>query len=113
MSVKLILQVFLLVALIPLLFGCSGQSFESQIKQDIKTKMATGICDSIPKGAKISNIEIGEIVDIGMQGMTDVSIAFDYEFQGETKHHSSAMLYLKSGNTYKLASLGGCEFEME
>ncbi len=27
------------------------------------------------------------------------------------KHHSSAMLYIKSGSSYKLAALGGCEYE--
>jgi hypothetical protein len=96
-----------------LLFGCSTPSFEDQIKNDIMSKMATGICDSIPKGAVISNIKVGEIVDIGLDGMTDVSIEFDFEKDGITKHHSSAMLYLKKGNTYKLGALGACDWEMK
>lgn len=102
-----------LAALAILLYSCGGQTFEEQIKSDITGKMATGICDSIPQGAIISNIKVGEIVDIGMQGMTDVSIEFDYEKNGVTKHHSSAMLYLKKGSRYKLAALGGCEFDMK
>ena len=95
------------------LFGCNSISFEDQIKNDITSKMTTGICDSIPKGAVISNIQVGEIVDIGLEGMTDVSIEFDYEHNGEQKHHSAAMLYIKSGSSYKLAALGGCEYEMQ
>lgn len=93
------------------LLYCSGQSFEDQIKNDVSTKMPSGICDSIPEGSAISNIKVGEIVDIGLQGMTDVSIEFDYESDGVKKHHSSAMLYIKNGSSYKLAALGGCEYE--
>lgn len=102
-----------LFATVMCLQSCSSPSFEDQIRNDITSKMATGICDSIPKGAVISNIKIGEIVDIGIDGMTDVSIEFDYEANGTTKHHTSAMLYLKQGNTYKLGVLGGCEYEMK
>ena len=100
--------------LIALLFqGCSSPSFEDQIKNDITSKMGTGICDSIPGGSVISNIKVGEIVDIGMDGMTDVSIEFDYEKDGITKHHTGAMLYLKKGSSYKLGALGGCDWEMK
>jgi hypothetical protein len=41
------------------------------------------------------------------------TIEFDFEKDGITKHHSSAMLYLKQGNTYKLGALGACDWEME
>ena len=94
--------------------ACSGGSFEDQIRNDIKTKMPSGICDKIPAGSDISNIVVGEIVDIGLEGMTDVSIEFDFTHAGKTEHHSSAMLYIKSGSNYKLASLGGnCDFKMQ
>ena len=76
-------------------------------------KLPSGICDSIPKGAIISNIVVGEIVDIGLQGMTDVSYELDYESSGVKKHHKSALLYIKRGSNYKLASMGGCEYEMK
>lgn len=108
---KFYLSNILLMSLI--LLACSGQSFEDQIKNDLLIKLPSGICDSIPKGANISNIVIGEIVDIGMQGMTDVSYELDYESNGTTKHHKSAMLYIKRGSSYTLASLGGCEYEMK
>ncbi|MCI4651178.1 hypothetical protein [Phaeodactylibacter sp.] len=106
----------LLIGFLSVIIGfcaCSSPSFEDQIRNDILSKMASGICDSIPEGSTISNIQIGEIVDIGMQGMTDVSISFDYEHKGDRKHHESAMLYLKRGRSYTLAALGGCEYEME
>lgn len=96
-----------------LLIACSSQSFEDQIKNDLSTKLPSGICDSIPKGAIITNITIGDIVDIGLQGMTDVSYELDYEANGINKHHKSALLYIKTGSNYKLASIGGCEYEMK
>jgi len=111
MNLKSIFKLMSFAIVATSFFAC-GPSFEEQIKGDITYKMATGICDSIPKGSIISNIEIGEIVDIGLDGMTDVSIEFDYEFKGNTKHHSSAMLYIKNGSSYKLAALGACEYEM-
>lgn len=95
------------------LFQCEGTSFNDQIIGDVTSKMATGICDSIPRGSTITNVLVGEIVDIGLQGMTDVSIEFDYETNGNKKHHSSALLYIKKGSSYKLAAIGGCEFEMK
>ncbi len=94
-------------------FACNSQSFEDQIKGDLNAKLPTGICDSIPKGSTISNIVVGEIVDIGMHGMTDVTYELDFESNGVTKHHKSALLYLKKGSRYTLASMGGCEYEMK
>jgi len=102
----LILSVFLLIS-------CSNQSFEDQIKKDLTTKIPSGICDSIPKGATITNIIVGDIVDIGLQGMTDVSYELDYNSNGVIKHHKSALLYIKRGSRYTLASMGGCEYEMK
>jgi len=45
--------------------------------------------------------------------MTDVTYELDYESNGVKKHHKSALLYIKRGSSYKLASMGGCEFEMK
>lgn len=95
-----------------LLFACSSQSFEDQIKSDLTTKLPSGICDSIPKGSTITNIALGEIVDIG-KDMTDVSYELDYEYKGVEKKLKSAMLYIKEGSRYKLAVLGGCDYEMK
>lgn len=108
-------QLIILTGVIVLfLISCGPKiSFEDQIKDDLSTKLPTGICDSIPLGATISNIVVGEIVDIGLQGMTDVSYELDYESNGSKKHHTSALLYIRSGSTYKLASMGGCEYEMK
>ncbi|HZV68607.1 MAG TPA: hypothetical protein VFG10_03655 [Saprospiraceae bacterium] len=87
-------------------------TFEDQIMNDIKTKIPSGICKEFPKGTILSNIKIGEIVDIGLNGMTDVSYEFDYEINNEKKHKVSALLYIKTGNTYALGSMGPeCDFE--
>lgn len=103
-----------ILALVLLLTACQNKvSFEEQIVNDLKTKVPTGICDSIPQGAVISNIVVGEVVDIGVQGMTDVSYELDYEVDGVKKHHKAALLYLKNGSNYKLAAMGGCEFQLK
>ncbi len=89
------------------LMGCSpGMTFEEQIINDLSTKLPTGTCDGYPKGTKISNIKVGEIVDIGMDGMTDVSYTLTYEINGVKKDTSSAMLYIKRGSKYVLAVMG-------
>jgi hypothetical protein len=93
--------------------SCNSQNFQDQIKNDLTSKLPSGICDSIPKGSTITNLKIGEIVDIGMDGMTDVSYELDFEYNGVKKHRKSAMLYIKNGNKYKLASLGDCKYEMK
>ena len=65
----LIMSIILLFHLI----GCSsGMTFEEQIINDLSTKLPSGTCDGYPKGTKISNIKIGEIVDIGMDGIVDL-----------------------------------------
>jgi len=90
-----------------LMIGCSsGMTFEEQIKNDLSTKLPTGTCDGYPKGTIISNIKLGEIVDIGLNGMTDVSYSLTFEIDGVKKDTSSAMLYLKRGSKYKLAVMG-------
>ncbi len=92
---------------IGLLLACSsGMTFEEQIVNDLSTKLPSGTCDGYPKGTIISNIEVGEIVDIGLDGMTDVSYTLTYEINGVKKDTSSAMLYLKRGSKYKLAVMG-------
>jgi hypothetical protein len=87
-----------------------SMTFEEQITNDITTKITAGKCKEFPAGTKVTNVKVGEIVDIGMEGMTDVSYEFDYEVNGEVKHQESAMLYIKNGSRYKLASMGSdCE----
>lgn len=81
-------------------------TFEEQIIKDITTNISKGKCKEFPAGTKISNVKVGEIVDIGMEGMTDVSYEFDYEINGEKNHKESAMLYIKKGSRYTLASMG-------
>jgi hypothetical protein len=94
------------------LMGCtSGMTFEEQIINDLATKLPSGTCDGYPKGTKISNIKVGEIVDIGIDGMTDVSYELTYEIDGVKRDTSSAMLYLKIGSTYKLAVMG-CDSDL-
>ena len=96
-----------------MLVGCSGVSFEEQIVADINKHIPSGICVEFPAGTQISNISVGEIVDIGLDGMTDVSYEYDYEINGQKGHKESAMLYIKRGSRYTLASLGGdCDYEM-
>lgn len=92
--------------------GCSGgMTFEEQIINDLSTKLPSGKCDGYPKGTIISNIKINEIVDIGLDGMTDVSYSLTYEIDGVKKDTSSAMLYLKRGSKYKLAVMG-CDSDL-
>jgi len=90
-----------------ILAGCSaGMTFEEQIINDLSTKLPSGTCDGYPKGTIISDIKVGKIVDIGLDGMTDVSYSLTYEIDGVKKDTSSAMLYLKHGSSYKLAIMG-------
>lgn len=100
----------LLIILIISLFyftGCSPSiTFEEQIINDLSTKLPSGTCDGYPKGTKISNVKVGEIVDIGIDGMTDVSYTLTYEINGVKKDTTSAMLYLKRGSSYVLAVMG-------
>ncbi len=106
-------KLFIILPLFILFAGCSGVSFEEQIVADINKHIPSGICEKFPAGTKISNVQVGEIVDIGLQGMTDVSYEFDYEINGEKGHEEGAMLYIKKGNRYTLASLGGdCDYEI-
>lgn len=94
------------------LVGCSsGMTFEEQIINDLSTKLPSGTCDGYPKGTIISNIKVGEIVDIGLDGMTDVSYELTYEINGVKKDTSSAMLYLKRGSKYILAVMG-CDSDL-
>jgi len=87
--------------------GCSsGMTFEEQIINDLSTKLPSGTCDGYPKGTIISNVIVGKIVDIGIDGMTDVSYQLTYENNGVKKDTSGAMLYLKRGSKYKLAVMG-------
>ena len=87
--------------------GCSpGMTFEEQIINDLSTKLPSGTCEGYPKGTIISNIKVGNIVDIGIDGMTDVSYELEYEIDGVKKDTSSAMLYLKTGSKYVLAVMG-------
>jgi len=51
-----------------------------------------------------TSADLGEA--LGMEGMTDVSYEFDYEINGEKNHKESAMLYIKKGSRYTLASMG-------
>jgi len=94
------------VTLFALLSCGESISFEEQIINDITTNIAAGKCKEYPTGTIVSNIKIGEIVDIGMEGMTDVSYEFDYEINEQKKHKESAMLYIKKGSRYSLASMG-------
>ncbi|MEM1214895.1 MAG: hypothetical protein AAGJ82_04380 [Bacteroidota bacterium] len=106
---------YLTLALVLLgLSSCGSASFEDQIRNDIAARIPTGICPEFPKGTVVSNIQVGEIVDIGLGGMTDVSYEFDYDINGKKGHKSSALLYIKEGSSYKLASMGGdCNYEMK
>lgn len=104
----------ILLLFIASIYACgSGNTFKDQIIEDVSSKMGTGICDSIPMASNITNVVVGEIVDIGGTGMTDVTIEFDYENNGDRKHHKGAILYIKEGSRYKLAALGGCEYDMK
>lgn len=103
---------FILLALSLYCLACSsGMTFEEQIINDLSTKLPSGTCDNYPKGTIITNVRVGEIVDIGLDGMTDVSYSLTYEFNGVKKDTSSAMLYLKRGSKYKLAVMG-CDSDM-
>lgn len=107
-------QLFPLFACLFLVACGGGTSFNDQIVNDLKVTLPASQCEWLPQGATVTKVEVGEIVDIGLDGMTDVSYELDYEVAGETQHHTGAMLYLKRGNRYTLASLGGdCKFEMK
>lgn len=91
--------------------GCgSDVSFPDQIKNDVVSKMGTGICDSIPAGSVIKNVVVGEITPIERTPLIDVAIEYDFECNNETTHKSGAVLYSKQGSTYYLEALGGCEY---
>ena len=107
--------ILLLFTVIIIVSSCETQSFHDQIINDIESKIPSGICPEFPKETKLSNIEIGEIVHIGLEGMTDVSFEFDYKIEGETiKHRKSVLLYMRKGNKYTLAEIGiNCDFKKE
>lgn len=86
-------------------------TLKEQIINDLATKLPTGTCENFPKGTIISNIVVGEIVEIGIGGMTDVSYELDYEIEGVKKHKKGAMLYLKEKSEYKLAVMG-CDSDL-
>lgn len=92
------------------LTACTAPDFSEQVTYDVSNHLNTGICDDIPQGASISNIEIGDISPIPDMSMVDVSVAFDYQHGGAVKRHSTALLYLETGQTYRLAAIGGCEY---
>ena len=83
-----------------------SMTFEEQIENDISTYISNGNCKEFPKGTEVLNIKVGDIVDIGLDGMTDVSYSFDYEVNGQIKHKESAMLYINNSGNYRLASMG-------
>jgi hypothetical protein len=93
-----------------IVYSCGKKTFNEQIKEDVISKMGTGICDSIPSNSIISDVIIGEIVPIGNTGLTDVSIEFDYTVNNIKKHKKDALLYSKSGDVYTLEKIGGCEY---
>lgn len=102
------------IASLALWIACSGAGgFEGQIIKDVTSKMGTGICDSIPAGSVIKNVQVGEIVPIGETGLIDVTIEFDFENSGQTRHYEGALLYSKAGSRYFLEALGGCDYERE
>ena len=89
------------------IIGCGpSMTFEEQIINDLSTKLPSGTCDGYPKGTIISNIKVGEIVDIGIDGMTDVTYSLTYEIDGVKRDTTRAMLYLKRGSKYNLAVMG-------
>ncbi|MFT7120074.1 MAG: hypothetical protein ACJAZ9_000244 [Neolewinella sp.] len=105
---------FLPAVALLLLASCQSVSFEDQITNDLQVTLPASHCKWLPAGAKITNVKVGKIVDIGLDGMTDVSYELDYEVKGEATHYSGAMLYIKSGGRYTLASLGGdCDERMK
>ncbi len=102
----------IMLVITSLLLACSSSmTFEEQIINDLATKLPSGTCDNYPKGTIISNIKVGEIIDIGLDGMTDVSYSLTYEINGIKKDTSSAMLYLKRGSQYHLAVMG-CDSDL-
>lgn len=109
---KRTLKLLTLGLIASLSYSCGEtKTFEQQITDDVVSKMGTGICDSIPNGANITNVKIGEIVPIGETGLIDVSLEFDYEINQKTTHKKEAVLYSKAGNSYRLEALGGCDYE--
>lgn len=96
------------------LSACHPQSaFEKQIIEDARTKIGTGICDSIPAGTFIVNVEVGDIVSIGTTGLIDVAIEYDTEKDGVKGHRSGGLLYSKEGEHYFLEAISGCQFSRD
>lgn len=86
------------------------RTFNEQINDDVLAKMGHVPCDSVPLDATVSNVTVGEIVPIGDTGLIDVTIEFDYQVDNRKLHKKDALLYSKSGNTYTLEKIGGCEY---
>ena len=107
------MKYLLLLTFLSVLSSCDS-SFQDQSINDIKTKIPSGICTELPKGTHLSNIVLGKIIDIGLDGMTGVSYKFDYEINGHAKHKISALRYIKSGYKYIFASMGSdCDYELK
>ncbi len=90
--------------------ACSGPTFKERIIDDISSKMNTGICEDIPKGALINEVVVGDITPIGDSGLIDVSFSIQFDTGQEIKKQEGALLYSKRGNRYKLEKIGGCKY---
>lgn len=111
---KSLLFQFFAVTIVLLLAGCGGiMTFEDQIKRDVKSKMATGICDDIPENAKISNVIVVETTSINGTALIDVTITFDYTVNGTTINKEGALLYTRNVKGNILEAIGGCEYSRE
>jgi hypothetical protein len=107
-SMKLL--AFLLV--VSALSACVKQmSFQEQIVHDIVSKMNTGICEDIPKGAMLKNVVVGEITPIGDTGLIDVAFEYDLELREGSEPKKGALLYSKTGNVYVLEAIGSCDYK--
>lgn len=109
---KLVVSTLLLSAVL-----CSCQSrktFREQMINEIHTKITSGICSNFPSGIILSNIKLGELVNVDHEGMTDLTYEFDYELNGIKKHQNSALVRLKRGRIYRLVALGSyCNFSID
>lgn len=102
---SLILVLFLLVSC-----GRNALTFEDQIIRDVQTYAATGICDHIPAGSDIQDIQIGTISTLEETGLIRVRVDFDVVSGSLVQRITETMLYTQHEKEYTLESMSGCRY---
>ena len=100
----------LIIVGIKFLFG-AAELKDSKIHKDLNTYLNSEYCENIQSSAQISNIDIGDKVDMDGINWVDVSFSYDLTVNGVVDKIQSALLYEEGFLGYELLSIGDCELD--